>query len=541
MIRFLQTPGPIKKAVLGSMLLVIAAAMVITLVPGGFDFFTASGGGGRGTLAKVAGQDVTTYEVEQLARRIGRQQFPRGFPDQFLPYLMQNAANSLIMQRAAMAEAERMGLRVSDAELRDELHQGQFGMALFPGGTFVGPEAYEDFVAQNFSMSKTQFEQMLKSELVIRKLRAAIESGAVVSDDDVKREFQKQNTKVKLQYAVLTTEDLAKQVHATDAELKAFYEKNKARYANSIPEKRRAKYVLISQAEMLTRAKTQLKPEELQAYYRQHQDDYKVPERAKASHILIKTPPPGPDGKVDPKGADAAKAKAESILKQLRAGANFAELAKKESQDTGSAKMGGSLGGWYERGRSGFVAEFEQAMYAQPVGQVGDLVKSVFGYHIIRVDAREPAHVKPFDEVKDEIATALVKQKAASDADALAAKVQSQARTGGLEEAARSNGLQVVTTDWFCRTDSLPGLGLAPEFTNAAFAANKNAAPDNVKLQPGPAVFVVTDIQPARTPTFDEIRAKVESDYRQERAAEMLAQTTQELADRAHAEHSLTK
>src|SRR3954470_7347219 len=118
MIRFLQTPGPVKKIVLGSMLMVIAAAMVITLVPGGFlgDSF-GGGAGSRGTVAKVSGQEVTTYEVEQLAKRIGRQQFPRGFPQEFLPFLMQNAANSLIMQKAALAEADRMGLRVSDAEL----------------------------------------------------------------------------------------------------------------------------------------------------------------------------------------------------------------------------------------------------------------------------------------------------------------------------------------------------------------------------------------------------------------------------------------
>src|SRR5436305_4507698 len=162
MIRFLQTPGPVKKIVLGAMLLFIAAAMVITLVPGGFDFFSTGGSAGRGTLAKVAGQDVTTYEVEQLAKRMAQQQFPRGFPEQFMPYIMQQAANQLIMQRALVAEADRMGLRVSDAELRDALHQGQFGQVFFPGGNFVGQEAYEDFIANNFRMSKTQFEQAMR-------------------------------------------------------------------------------------------------------------------------------------------------------------------------------------------------------------------------------------------------------------------------------------------------------------------------------------------------------------------------------------------
>src|SRR5205823_47180 len=128
---------------------------------------------------------------------------------------------------------------------------------------------------------------------------------------------------------------------------------------------------------------------EIEQYYKSRQDEFKVEEQVKASHILIKTPPPGPDGKVDEKAVEEARKKAQGILNQLRAGANFAELAKKESQDTGSAKNGGSLG-FYKHGQT--VAEFDQAAFSQPVGKIGDLVKSVFGFHIIRVDERQEAH-----------------------------------------------------------------------------------------------------------------------------------------------------
>src|SRR6266404_4095403 len=152
MIRFLQTETPAKKIVLGALLLVICVTMVITLIPGGI--LSDTGAGGQGTLARVAGHDVTTLEVDQLARRMEKQQFPRGFPEQFAPYMMQQAANSVITQKALQAEAERMGLRVTDAELANELHSGQFGQVLFPGGKFVGQEAYEDFVANQFGMSK---------------------------------------------------------------------------------------------------------------------------------------------------------------------------------------------------------------------------------------------------------------------------------------------------------------------------------------------------------------------------------------------------
>jgi peptidyl-prolyl cis-trans isomerase D len=536
MIRFLQTPGPIKKIVLGAILLVIAAAMVITLIPGGFSS-DSFGSGGRGTLVKVGDQEVTTVEVQQAARQMGRRQFPKGFPEEYLPFLMQNAANGLILQKAMLSEAGRMGLKVTDAELRDQLQQGDIGKQLFPNGQFVGREAYEDFVASNFSMGVSQFEQLVKNDLLSRKLQGMIGAGVTISDSEVEKEFKRTNTKVKLDYAVLSLEDISKQLHPGDAELRAFYDKNKQRYLNSIPEKRKAKYVLVDNAKVLEQAKAQIKPEDLQKYYDTHQDEFRVAERVKASHILIR-PAAGPDGKVGDKAVGVAQAKAEDILKKLRAGANFAEMAKKESQDTGSAKDGGALP-WMDRGRAD--PEFEKAAYSQPIGKIGDVVHSGFGFHVIRVDERESAHLKPFAEVKDTIATRLAQDKASSAADSLAAKVLADARKSGMETAAADNHLQVVATDWFTRTDSIPGIGPTAEFTSVAFNAKPNGPPDLAKMPQGSAIVQVIDVKPASTPGFDEIRARVESDFKQDQALQMLSQKTQELADRAHAAHDLRK
>jgi peptidyl-prolyl cis-trans isomerase D len=535
MIRFLQTPGPIKKIVLGGILLFIAAAMVITLIPGGF---LSDSGATQGTLVKVGGQDVTTVEVQQAARQIARQQFPRGFPPELQPYLMQSAANNLIMQKAFQAEANRLGLKVTDAELRDELEHGPMGKQLFPNGQFIGREAYENFVAQNFSLGISQFEQLLKADLQMRKLQGTISASVAVSDADVQKEFQRQNTKVKFDYAMLTMDDVMKQIHPSDAELRAFYDKVKQRYANALPERRKVKYALVDNSKILEQVKAQLKPEDEQKYYNDHKDDYRVPEQVKVSHILIRTPAPGTDGKVDENAVQAAKSKAEDILKKLRAGANFAEVAKKESQDPGSAKQGGSLGA-IERGRT--VAEFENAAFTQPVGKIGDLVKTSFGFHIIRVDEKQEAHLKPFAEVKDSIATRLAQDKAAATSEALANKLLIQARTLGIDKAAADNQLPVVTTDWFKKADSLPGLGPSPEFMNVAFTEHQNGPPEMAKLPQGYAILLVTEVKPASTPTFEEHRAVVEGEFKQERANAMLGQKTQELADRAHVEHDLKK
>src|ERR1051325_10389528 len=186
MIRFLQAPGKTKKIVLGGLLVIICGAMVITLIPGGilgdaFGFGRPEGN----VLAKVGDQTVTIREVQDTARQMGRQQFPRGLPQQFMPFLMQRAAQSLIVQKAMIAEAHRMGFTVTDAELRDELQHGPFGATLFPGGNFVGQAAYEGFIQQNFQTSVENFEALLKSDILIRKLRAAIEGGVTVSDKDL--------------------------------------------------------------------------------------------------------------------------------------------------------------------------------------------------------------------------------------------------------------------------------------------------------------------------------------------------------------------
>ena len=193
-----------------------------------------------------------------------------------------------------------------------------------------------------------------------------------------------------------------------------------------------------------------------------------MPEQVSVSHILIKTPLPGPDGKVDPKGVEEARKKAEDVLKQLKAGGNFAELAKKYSEDPGSGKNGGSLG-WIGRGRT--VPEFEKAAFSLPKGSTSDLVQSSYGFHIIRVDDKQAAHVKTLDEVKDQIEGSIRQQKAAQAAANQVNALLGQARAVGLEKAAAAKGLNVVNTDFVSRTDTLPGIGNSPQFMSAVFGA----------------------------------------------------------------------
>ena len=537
MIRTLQNAGPTLKIILGAMLVIICASMAITLIPGGIGSSLGIGAPPAGVLATIGDQTVTVPEVQREARAMIRQQFPRGGPQasMLLPYFASQAAEQLINEKALVAEAHRMRLRVSDEELRDELQHGQLGSMLFPDGKFVGQEQYEDFVRRN-DLTVPQFEALEKDFILVRKLRALVASSAFVGDADVRDEFISRNTKVKFEYAVITQADILKGLHPTDEELKAFYDRNKATYNNSIPEKRQIKYVVIDTGK--TAAATTVTDQDLQSYYDQHRDEFRVPEQVKVTHILIKTPLPTPGAKEDEKAIADARAKAEDVLKQVKAGGDFAKLAEKYSDDPGSAKSGGELG-WIGRGRT--VPEFEKAAFSLGKGQTSDLIKSSYGFHIIRVEDKQEAHLKSLAEVKNEIEEKVKQQKTAQATEAAANALLSQARTNGIDKAAAAKGQSAITTDFFAKTDNLPGLGASPQFMDAVFNEADKAPPDVVQVPQGYVVFQLLGVKPPATPTFEEIRSKVESQFKNERAGFLLQQKTQELSDRAKAARDLKK
>ena len=537
MIRFLQTPGPLKKYVLGALLLLITVSMVWYLVPSSGNAGYSFGGPTKGVVAEVAGGNVTADEVRQTARQMLQQQMPQGGPNMamLLPFFAQRAADQLITRQALLVEAERLGLHATPAEVRDELEHGRYAATFFPGGNFIGQQEYDDLL-QRANLTREKFEDAVGKDILLNKLQALISGSASVSESEIRDQFIKQNSKVKFDYAVLKQDDLRKGLHPAEEELKAYYESHKATYANSVPEKRKVKYALVETGK--AEADVQVTPDDLRAYYDQHRDEYRTPDQVKVSHILIKTPLPGPDGKVDEKGVAEAQHRAEDLLKQLKGGAKLEDLAKKYSEDPGSAKQGGSLG-WIGKGQT--VPEFEKTAFSLPKGQISDLVKSSYGFHIIRVEDKQDAHVKTLDDVKAEIEPVIKHQKAQQVAQKQAETLLTQARAQGLDAAAGAMKIPVITTDFFARKDMLPGLGPATQFMDAVFTATEKAPPDVAPASQGIAVFQLLGIKPSGTPTFDEIRTRVEDEFKNERSSVLLSQKVQELSDRAKTEHDLKR
>jgi len=529
MIKFLQSGNKAAKYILAGFLLILAASMVTYLIP---TFNDSNVSGDTGVVASVGSHEV---HREDIARLVQAQARGNQIPDFYMPIMRQQALKQLIQQAEIQYESERMGLKVSDQEFRDELQYGPYRQAFFPGGKWIGAEKYKEMLS-NGGTTVENFERDVRLDLMQRKLINLISANAAVPDSEVEQAYKDENTKVKFQYAILKLDDITKTIKPTDTELKAFYDANLARYTNSIPEKRQIKYFLISEKSIAD--KVTVDPAEIQRAYSANQEGYRVPARVKVRHILIETPKPGPDGKVDQKAVDAARAKAMDVLKQAKATSDWTELAKKYSADPGSKDKGGELG-WLGKGQT--VAEFDKVAFAQNKGQISDPVQTSFGFHIIQTEDKEDAHLKPLAEVRPALEEALKQDKVKAALAKASTDAEAAAQKQGLEKAAAGYGAQVVDSNLIARNDSLPGIGAQPPLMDAIFAATDKSGPQATQTPQSTVVFEVTKIVPPRTPSFEEIKDRVANEFKNQRAGDMLSRKTREMADRAHAEHDLAK
>src|SRR5271154_1227973 len=254
MIRFLQKDNRVVKIIFIVIIAVAVVTMVITLVPGIFSdtdtssdsYATVHSGGLLGRYFGTS-TTITTPEVQQVAERMLQQQH---YPDMLLPYLMPRAAQALIQREVLLQEANRLGLKIGDADLRRALQPGPFAQALFPNGQFIGEDRYADFVQNYFHTSIQDFETQVKKEIEINRLEAMVTGGITVSDQEVRDAYRQQGTKIKFDYAVFNAEDLRKQINPTDAELQAFFKESASRYKDAVPETRKLAYIALNQTDV---------------------------------------------------------------------------------------------------------------------------------------------------------------------------------------------------------------------------------------------------------------------------------------------------
>jgi peptidyl-prolyl cis-trans isomerase D len=539
MIRFLQSKD--NRLVKALFVVIIAAAsvsMVVYLIPG----LTAGGGISANTYAVIyphwysrffaSGETISQEKVSQQARQQLQQRNPQYASNPMIVNLFeQQVGQQLVQQQILLAEAEKLGITANSDDVNNFLHQGQAGQVLFPNGKFIGQDQYTSLIATRFDMSVPDFEESVRHDIIIQRLRAYVTAGVTVGEKEAREQYIKEGTKIKFQYAVISSDDIRKSIDPTDAELETFFKKNASRYANAVPEQRTIEYFAFTPNDVPGGVQ-QPTQQEIQAYYNAHKSEYSVPEQAKARHILIQLAP-----NADAKADAAAKAKAEDVLKQLQKGGNWAELAKKDSDDPGSKDNGGELG-FARRGM--MVPQFDNAIFSQKIGDI-KIIKTQYGYHVVQVEERTAAHAQDLNEVLPTIQATLMRQKSTAAQDSFAKALTSEAIKNGLEKTAAAHHLQVVTTPPVNQQGVIPALPDGAQLISRAFAAKPADPPQSAPTGEGYAVFKVKDVIPAHAPTFADWKSHVLDDYKNEQVPALLSQKTAELAAKAKAENDLAK
>jgi len=504
-------------------LALVVLTFIVFYIPDFLQDPTAAGAAPGEVIAEVEGREITAgqfqrrYQTQMLAYQ---QAYGGQMSEQLLRQLgIENQIlQQMVDEQAALAEAERQGIRVSDQELAAQI----FAIPAFQeNGRFVGEQRYELILRnQRPPMTKAEFEDNLRKSMVIDKLRAALTDWISISDAELEREYRQRNEKVKLQVVALTADRFRDKVTLSDADVAAHYEAHKAEYR--VGERRKVKYLLVDAEQV--RAKTVVTPNEVQSYYNENIQQFQTPEQVRASHILLKT---------EGKDEAAVRRQAEGLLEQVKAGADFAQLATKYSEDEGSAKAGGDLD-YFGRGR--MVPEFETAAFAMEPGQISDLVKTQYGFHIIKVVDKKPATTRSLDEVRAQISEQLSFQKAqqavAAQARALDDKIDDPS---DLDRVARENGLTVQESGFFTRDEPIPGLGGSPQVAARAFQLKDGEVSEALMSPRGPVFVTVTGKQDPYIPKLDEVKDRVREDAVRARATELSRQRAAEIAAKLRA------
>jgi peptidyl-prolyl cis-trans isomerase D len=428
----------------------------------------------------------------------------------------QQVLQQMIQEKAEIAEAERNGITVSDAEVRAQI-MGIPGLQ--ENGQFIGEQRYRQLLAQQMPpLTPTEFERSVRESLMLDKLRAGLTEWMTVSDEELEREYKRRNEKVTLDVVAILADNFKTQVNPTDAEISAHFDAQKENYR--VPDRRKIKFVRISPAELA--GKINVSKEDAERNYNAQLGKYTTPEQIRASHILLTI-----EGKDDA----AVRAQAEQVLKEAKSGADFAALAKKYSQDESNAQQGGDLD-YFSRGR--MVPEFENAAFALKPGEISDLVKTEFGYHIIKITDRKPAVVRQLSEpeVYKEIEGELLREQSEQQATTLADGIVAEGQTPqALEKAAASRGLKIEESGFFARGEMIPGLGPQSPVTTAAFDLADNTVSAPIVGPTGRVVFYVSGKQDAYLPKLDEVRSRVRDDVIQTRAVTLAKLRANALAE----------
>jgi peptidyl-prolyl cis-trans isomerase D len=489
-------------------LVAVVATFILLYIP---SFLSPTGAGAApgDAIATVDGRKITVDSYRRAYQnqvQALRSAYGAALNDQMLRQLGigQRVVQQLVDEEAVLSEARRIGISVSDGELRERLLR----MPEFQeNGQFVGEARYRAVLRmQRPPRTPGEFEEDLRKALTIEKLQGAVAAWVRVADAEVDEEFRRRNEKVKLDLAIFTANQFRAGIQPTDAELEARFKAYPDTYR--VPEKRRVRYLAISSEAL--RPRMSVTPQEIESRYNQNSQAYSTPEQVRASHILFKT---------ENKDEAAVRKQAEAVLAKVKAGSDFAALAKQFSEDDQSKAQGGDLDFF---GRGAMTQEFEDAAWALEVGKTSEIVKSPFGLHIIKVTDKRAATTKPLTEVRAQIEDQLRWEKAQAEAQRIGDEIAKEIDDpSDLDTVAKARGLTVGDSGLFSREEPLAGLGFAPAVTSEAFTMEQGKVSGQLRTSQGLAFISLVEIKPAYAPKLDEVKDKVREDVVKAKAVDV--------------------
>ena len=490
-------------------------AVIIVFILG-FVYFSGTNTGSSDisgqVVAKIGGDTITAVEFDRQYRsELDRQQAQ--YQGKLSPELIRaldmprQVLDSMIDRSLRLEAAKRLSLKVSDEEVAA-------AVIAFPqlqeNGHFMGNEKYERFLRAN-GYTPERFEEDVREGLLLQKYSTLIRASVLVPDKDLQREFSNRNDKASIEYIKIPASKLETVTPITDADLKAYLEKHKDRYQTAV--QRRAKYLVVDKGKV--HAGIKIPDAELKADYDRRRSSFQMPEQVAASHILIKVDPDkGPEADA------AAKQKAEALYARAAKGEDFAKLANENTEDTSGKGTGGQLPPF---GRGQMVPEFEQAAFDMKPGEIRGPIKTQFGYHIIKVLSKLPAHIRDFDEVKGQILAEMSETRAQAETDRLGRELTDKIKKlkNPSDDELRKLQNDTVTfneTPWAAKGDPIPGIGANAKFSDEIWNLKVGQISTTaITTTRGPAFVKPTEERPAGVPPLDDIKARVSMDFQAER------------------------
>jgi peptidyl-prolyl cis-trans isomerase D len=471
--------------------------------------------------ATVAGEPITYSEFERQYRSL-EARLQQVYGEAYTADLAQQmgvpmqAMNSLISQKIVLVEADRMGLRPTEDELRRAILE--VPALQDEQGRFIGFEEYRRVLRAN-RINEADFERSMREQVLLQKFNDVLAGTVWVSEDEIQREAKEQAETASIRWIRMTPADLSEPVAVSDEEVRAYFEERRADY--QIPEQRTVAYLLVNPN--VIEGALEIPEEEVRGYYEQNPQEFTREEQVRAEHILLFVNAE--------RSAEQARAELDDIRRRVEAGESFQTIAQEVSEDDATRARGGDLG-FFGRGR--MTPQFEEQAFA---GQAGDLVGPFenqlgprTGYHLVRIIARQEGGLQPFDEVANRIEVRIKNERARLEAEnratRLAESLAEETSLGEdrLRELAESEGVELQVTEPFARDAAIPRIGRGTPFADAAFTLEPGKPSEAVRVASGWAVLTVLEVVPSRAAELGDVEAEVRQEATDKRRAERVVE-----------------